>query len=268
MKNYKQVTILSIFSVIGLLLSLTVRAQGTLYVSNRAQTPTGDAAIGSNSWVAQTIVTGNSSGGYVLNSVQLLTDVAAGTPGGFVVSLYSKTGDPHSLHIPGDSPQSSLGSLVGSDPAAGGIFTYTASGIMLSPSTFYFVVVTAATPTSEGAYFWSGEGNLIQSNGFTIDDSNFTSTNGSIWTSHLRKIVFQLGIYATAVPPPNLIIVTNGPDSIRILWPNLGNYTLQQNTNLASTNWVTSSYAITNSGGTNFCTVAPALGNLFYRLKQ
>jgi hypothetical protein len=265
---YMQKIILTIVSVIALLLPQMARTQGTLYVSNLGQTPIGSATIGSNSWVAQTIVTCRSSGGYVLNSVQLLTDVASGTPGGFVVSLYSKTGDPHSFHIPGDVPQNSLGSLGGSDPAAGGIFTYTASGIMLSPSTFYFVVVTAATPTNEGAYVWSAEATLTQSNGFAIDDSYFSSTNGSSWTSHLRQNVFQLGIYATAVPPPNLIVVNDGPGSIRILWPNSGSYTLQQNTNLASTNWVTSNYVITNNVVTNFCTVAPAPGNLFFRLKQ
>jgi hypothetical protein len=268
MKNFRQITILFLFSVVWLLLSPTARAQGALYVSNLGQIPTGSAAIGSNSWVAQTIVTGKSSGGYVLNSIQLLTDVASGTPGGFVVSLYSKTGDPHSLHIPGDAPQSSLGSLGGSDPAAGGVFTYTTSGIVLSPSTFYFVVFTAATPTNEGAYTWSAANAFTQSNGFTIDDSYFSSTNGSSWTSHIRQNVFQLGIYATAVPPPNLNVVTDGPDSIKILWPNSGSYTLQQNTNLAPTNWVTSNYVITNNVITNFCTVAPTPGNLFFRLKQ
>lgn len=155
-----QIIIFAAVSVIALLLPQITRAQGALYVSNLGQTPTGGAAIASNIWVAQTIVTGKSSGGYVLNSVQLLTDLAAGAPGGFEVSLYSRTGDPHSLQIPGDAPQRSLGNLNGSDPGAGGVFTYSASGIMLSPSTFYFVVVTAATPISEGGFFWSGEGNL------------------------------------------------------------------------------------------------------------
>lgn len=69
-------------------------------------------------------------------------------------------------------------------------------------------------------------------------------------------------------PPPNLIIVTNGPSSLKIVWPNWATYTLQQNTDLASTNWVTSSYAITNGFGTNFCTITPTNGNLFFRLMQ
>ena len=34
------------------------------------------------------------------------------------------------------------------------------------------------------------------------------------------------------------------------------------------TNWVATSYAITNGFGTNFCTVSPLTGNLFFRLSQ
>ena len=139
---------------------------------------------------------------------------------------------------------------------------------MLSPSTFYFVVVTATTPTNEGAYVWSAGNTFTQSNGFTIDDGYFSSSNGSSWTSHLRQNVFQLGVYATAVPPPNLIVSSDVSGSTKILWPNLGSYTLQQNTNLASTNWVTSNYVITNNVVTNFCTVTPVSGSLFFRLKQ
>ena len=67
---------------------------------------------------------------------------------------------------------------------------------------------------------------------------------------------------------PNLLIVPNGPNSVKILWPNTGSYTLQQNGNLATTNWVTSSYSITTASGTNSITITPPTGNLFFRLKQ
>jgi len=267
MGNVFQKMLFGISPLIALLFPQTVHAQGVLYVSNLGQNPTGSAAVSSDSWVAQTIVTGSSSAGYVLNAVQLLMAPAWGTPSGFAVSLYSKTGDPHSLHIPGDSPQSNLADLSGPDPAAGGIFNYSASGLVLSPSTFYFVVVAAATPATSGAYIWSAADTFTQSNGFTIDSSYFSSTNGSSWTWHPRQNVFLLGIYATTLPPPGLIVVTNGPASIKILWPNLGTYTLQQNMDLATTNWVTSSYPVTNNILTNFCTVAPTAGNLFFRLK-
>jgi hypothetical protein len=175
-----------------------VQAQGTLYVSNLGQTPTGSAVVGSDSWIAQTIHTGNNPGGYALNSIQLLMDAASGSPSGFAVSIYSTSGG-------NNPPGSSLGSLGGSDPATGGIFTYTASDITLSPSTWYLVVVTAATPVAQSAYDWSAANGQTQGNGFIIDDTYFSSPDGSSWTFHLRQDVFQLGIYATPVPEPSTL---------------------------------------------------------------
>ena len=201
MNNLRAPAVGIILFIIGLFAPRLTAAQGALYVSNLGQTPTGSAAIGSDSWVAQTFITGGSLDGYFLNSVQLLMNGASGIPSGFAVSLYSKTGDPHSATT-GDSPQGSLGSLSGLDPATGGVFTYATSGIMLSPSTFYFVVVTAATPVAEGSYNWSAATALTRGNGFTIDNGYYSSANGSTWTGIDRQDVFQLGIYATAVPEP------------------------------------------------------------------
>jgi hypothetical protein len=262
-------TIIVIVCVIGLLRLQTIHAQGVLYVSNLGQSVAGSGAIGSNSWVAQTFITGTNAGGYLLSSVELLMDAPAGTPSGFTVSIYSKTGDPHSEHEPGDSPQSSLGSLTGSEPTTAGTLSYTNSGILLSPSTFYFVVVTAATSTNVGAYTWSATSGTTQgSNRFTVDDEFFGSSDGSDWTWYVRGRVFQFGLYASAVQPPNLSIISDGLGGINIQWPNIGSYILEQSTNLACTNWAASSYTITNNVLTNFCTVSPASEGLFFRLKQ
>ena len=69
---------------------------------------------------------------------------------------------------------------------------------------------------------------------------------------------------------PSLIITPNGANSVQVLWPDpaTNNYTLQQNANLATTNWTTSGFTISNVGGTNSITVTPPVGNLFFRLKQ
>ena len=70
---------------------------------------------------------------------------------------------------------------------------------------------------------------------------------------------------------PKLIIAPNGPNSVKILWPDpaTNSYTLQQNNNLTlPAGWITTGYAITNGFGTNFCTISPPIGNLFFRLKQ
>jgi hypothetical protein len=73
--------------------------------------------------------------------------------------------------------------------------------------------------------------------------------------------------------PPKLSIVADGTNSVKILWPNFGSistnlFTLQQNTDLSTTNWQAVSYPLTNWLDTNFCTVAPLTNNLYFRLSQ
>jgi len=67
---------------------------------------------------------------------------------------------------------------------------------------------------------------------------------------------------------PSLTIVPNGPNSVKLLWPATGSYTLQQSASLAVASWTTSGYSMTNGFGTNFVTITPSLGNLFFRLEK
>ena len=85
------------------------------------------------------------------------------------------------------------------------------------------------------------------------------SVTGGFWA--LINVVQSAGA-------PNLIIVPNGPNSVKILWPNTGSYTLQQNGNLTSGSWTTSGYSISTANGTNSITITPPTGNLFFRLSQ
>ncbi len=82
------------------------------------------------------------------------------------------------------------------------------------------------------------------------------------------EVDFTPASVVVSQPPASLTIVPNGPDSVSVLWPSAVAYTLQQNGNLAATGaWVTSSYAISTSNGTNSITVTPLTGNnLFFRL--
>jgi hypothetical protein len=171
-----------------------VQAQGTLYVSNLGQTPFGNATVGSDSWLAQPFLTGSNADGYDLNSVQLLMDAASGNPSSLIVSLYSNSSS--------IQPGNSLGNFSGSDPSTAGIYTYTASSIVLLPSTLYYVVLTAATPIAQGAYNWS-VGDIAKSpGGWFIEPDSYSSSDGSNW-NRSRSQIFQLGIYATAVPEPS-----------------------------------------------------------------
>jgi hypothetical protein len=87
------------------------------------------------------------------------------------------------------------------------------------------------------------------------------SLTGGFWS--LISVVQMSGV-------PRLLIVPNGVDSVQILWadPATNSDALQQNSNLAATNWMTSGYAIVSSNGTNSLTLTPPVGNLFFRLKQ
>ncbi len=187
-------TILTLVPAIGLLLSVMASAQGTLYVSNLGQTPTGSAPVASDTWRAVQFSTGADSGGYVLNSVQLLMDAASGSPIGFNISIYSSL-----------NPVNNLGSLSGLDPSAGGLFTYNASGFELSPSTAYYIVLTAASPMAQGTYVWSAAntGSYSSSDGWSLGIISYSSTDGSIWAgSRTGPGPFQFAVNATSVPEP------------------------------------------------------------------
>lgn len=88
------------------------------------------------------------------------------------------------------------------------------------------------------------------------------SVTGGFWS--LISVVQMPGV-------PNLLIVPNGPNSVKILWPDpaTNTYTLQQNGNVANTSgWAASGYAVSSANGTNSITITPPIGQLFFRLKQ
>jgi hypothetical protein len=195
----------AIVSLVGLLIPILATAQGTLQLSNLGQTPVGSAAIGSDSWLAQGFFTGpNTNGytGYTLNSVELLMDPGSGSPSGFTVSIYDNPVVSGNPYLP---PGSSLGSLSGPDPSAGGVFTYTASSVTLLPFTKYYVVVTSTTPVANGAYSWrSATSTLTSPWRLPFPTFIYSSSNGSDW-DFARGYTFQLAIYATPVPEPSTL---------------------------------------------------------------
>jgi hypothetical protein len=191
----------------GFLTPQITQAQGTIYLSNLDQPSTGSLAVGSDSWLALPFVTGNNTDGYVLNSVQLEMTNASGNPIGFMVMFYSF--NPNNPIFPG----SSLGSLSGStDPEIGGIYSYTApSNLTLSPSTEYFIVLTAGTMIASGAYEWSvastasinENGNWHRGTSGGEGPFAFASIDGSSWSLVMNGLGrLQFAIDATAVPEP------------------------------------------------------------------
>ena len=84
------------------------------------------------------------------------------------------------------------------------------------------------------------------------------SLTGGFWA--IISVVQSAGV-------PNLVIVPNGANSVKVLWPNTGTFVLQQNSNIAvPSGWSTSGYSISTANGTNSITITPPTGNLFFRL--
>ena len=67
---------------------------------------------------------------------------------------------------------------------------------------------------------------------------------------------------------PALFIALAGPATVKVSWPNIGSFTLQQSSNLAAGSWTSNSLPITLANGTNSVTITPPAGNLFFRLTQ
>ena len=205
--------------------AVSAYCQGTMtYLSNLDQASAGSVAVGSNSWVAIPFKTGTNPGGYVLDSVQLAMTDASGNPSGFTVYLYTAVGGGTvgPLH-----PSFNFATLSGSlSPAIGGIFTYTpASNITLSPNMSHFIVITAGTAVSDGAYdlsytdanaFNSSEGWRIPA----LNNGVSTASDGTL--SHpawnlISGDYAQFAIDATPVPEPSILSLF-GLFGLAFLW--------------------------------------------------
>jgi hypothetical protein len=202
----------------ALLAPSTARSQGTIYVSNLNQPSAGSGAVGSDSWLAAGIHTGGNPGGYVFDSIVLDMTPATGDPSGFTVQLYTGR-DMNGGFFPGSSVATLIGS---SDPATAGLYTYTASGLTLSPSSFYFIVLAAGTPVASGAYAWSYENTSLAttSGGWSGAGGYCEASDGMHWITTVAEAQDQLqfDITATAVPEPTALVLMGLPGVMSFVW--------------------------------------------------
>jgi hypothetical protein len=140
---------------------------------------------------------GRRASGYSLDSIQLRIAGVVGNPSGFELSLYDNNGG-----VPGNS----LELLSGSIPTGVGVYTFTASGITLSPSTVYWAVATSPDSVSSGnTVYWAFDPNsYTSSDGWSLDmTSQYSSFDGSHWEGGGGS-PFTLAITASAVPEPDI----------------------------------------------------------------
>lgn len=180
--------------------------QSTSYLSTLSNSNDGgETPVASDQWAAELFQTGTASDGYVLDSIQLMMGEADGNANGFNVSLYSNNNI-----FPGNN----LGVLNGSTNPSSGIYTYTASNLILSPATSYWIVVNAETPYSTGGFYLdctlSYLASYSSSDNWSIPGGSAyayaVSSNGSSWG--IPGVYYALfTINATVVPEPEIHIL-------------------------------------------------------------
>ena len=104
-----------------------------------------------------------------------------------------------------------------------------------------------------------------------------TNTPADFYTVHTQMAGYdsastmwsqQESFYVQVVAAAPNLCVSEAGNSLIVSWPDTGNCTLQQNSNLAASSaWATSGYPVTtNANGTNSITITPSAGSLFFRL--
>ena len=172
----------------------TVNAQGTVYVSNLGSTNLVFVGLGPNYWMAQPFETGTNTSVYELSSVQLMMLVTGPSSGtNLQVSLYSNNGG---------EPGSDLELLSGSDPTSSGTCTYTASGVVLAPSTTYWLLVSSGLTQFGFPTFLAGASqttNYLSSDGWALGAPMY-STDLATWQAASYGAA-QIAIRGTAPEP-------------------------------------------------------------------
>ena len=78
------------------------------------------------------------------------------------------------------------------------------------------------------------------------------------------------GLIAAIQTPgaPPLQIINTGANAVAVVWPTTQTlFSLQENTDLNTTNWVSVAAPPTDDGTNNTVIISPAAGNRFFRLK-
>jgi hypothetical protein len=185
---------------------LTSQAAGSIYLSNTDATDFGGYGIAGATMLAQPFRTGTSPGGYILNSADLLMHYWQPGVSDFHVSIYSNASG---------KPGAPLEMLSGdTNPYLDGTYSYTSSGITLSPITFYWIVASASNTSSNtpfSGYDWGETRDTVFSGNdgwqipFGLTHAIYNIVPGQ-WTVYASSTygTQQFAIEATPVPEPGL----------------------------------------------------------------
>jgi hypothetical protein len=127
-----------------------------------------------------------------------------------------------------------------------------------------------------GGAQWQADGGILRASGTStflnvgLRIIHFTKIND--WTSPADQqvnIVSGQTITNYATYLPNVTITRTITNTVLVSWSSLAtNWIVQQNTNLASTNWITSLQPVADNSANKSIIINSPAGNLFLRLMQ
>lgn len=121
----------------------------------------------------------------------------------------------------------------------------------------WYKIAGGGGTSSNGQYIVSGTIGQHDAGG-PMTGGNYSLTGG-FWS--LISVVQTLG-------SPTLTITHLG-NNVIVSWPSPSTgFSLQQNSNLSTSNWVAAGFTISDDGTNKSITISGASGNLFFRLKQ
>ena len=137
---------------------------------------------------------------------------------------------------------------------AGSTATFTVSVTSTAPVTYQWFDGTAALPGATNATLTLSNVNSANAGNYSVVIAN---SSGNV-TSSVAKLQMTNA--------PTLAITKQG-NNVMVSWPAVATeFTLQQKSGLAATNWTACSYPVTTNGATASVTISPPLGNLYFRL--
>jgi hypothetical protein len=129
---------------------------------------------------------------------------------------------------------------------------------------FYFNLISASIPQQTGGTLKVFLSATVSASGYTTTavSGYFLAANPPVSGTTFNGTIFF------GVQPPIPIIHTNGLGSLKIIWPDLGSFTLQQCSNLVASSWTTVTNALSTANGTNSITLTAQPGAWFFRLSN
>jgi hypothetical protein len=247
---------------LGLILGDRAMAQTVTAISNLNQPVNNAPPIGGSVWQAVSFTTQSTANYLVSVSVSLIGPINMGipsAPGPFVLSLYSNAGG-----VPGTSVATLYGN---SYPTNNGVYTYTnSSSVELAAGSNYWLVAASPATDLASPYMWADtySTNLDAGSLWTLgvtenyDGSNWNLNSGAYLQFSL--MVATTNLPAISIYQPLVLTFPSNPQVPLVL---------QQNSDLASTNWVTATNAVqmaTVSANQTVFIVPPSGRQLFFRL--